>query len=109
MEPHPGVFVSKVSTDEWEPDPDVPGSEMHELVHDGNVWAGLTRFVTVDGPSSWTPPQRETIHVLEGQVRIEIVGGPVLELEPGDMASFPAGLETVWHVTPPFKEMWVFG
>ena len=26
MEPHPGVFVSKASTDDWEPDPDVPGA-----------------------------------------------------------------------------------
>jgi len=38
MEPHPGVFVSTVRTGEWEPDPEVPGSEMHELVHaDGGV------------------------------------------------------------------------
>lgn len=109
MEPHPGVFVSKISTDEWEPDPDVPGSEMHELVHDGNIWAGLTRFTTVDGPSTWTPPQRETIHVLEGRTRIEIAGGPTLDLGPGDIASLPAGIETVWHVTAPFKEFWVFG
>jgi hypothetical protein len=33
MEPHPGVFCSNVRTGEWEPDPEVPGSEMHELVH----------------------------------------------------------------------------
>jgi hypothetical protein len=33
MEPHPGVFCSNVRTEEWEPDPEVPGSEMHELVH----------------------------------------------------------------------------
>jgi len=50
MEPHPGVFVSTVRTEEWEPDPEVPGSEMHELVHADGVWAGLTRFTTVDGP-----------------------------------------------------------
>ena len=33
MELAPGVFVSTVSADTWEPDPDVPGTEMHELVH----------------------------------------------------------------------------
>ena len=27
MEPHPGVFCSNVRTGEWEPDPEVPGSE----------------------------------------------------------------------------------
>jgi hypothetical protein len=50
---HPGVFVPKVSTDEWEPDPDVPGSEMHELVHAGAAWAGLTRFTSVDVENTW--------------------------------------------------------
>ncbi len=73
MEPHPGVFVSSVSTAEW------------------------------------TPPQRETVHIIEGSVRIEIRGGATLELQAGDIASFPAGLEMVWHITPPFKEFWVFG
>jgi uncharacterized cupin superfamily protein len=107
MEVHPGVFVSSLSTDEWEPDPDVPGSQMHELVHAGAVWAGLTRFTTVDGPSRWVPPQREVIHILEGAVRIEISGGPILQLSPGDIATLPAGIETTWHITTPFKEMWV--
>src|ERR1700750_1411694 len=50
MEPHPGVFVSTVRTGEWEPDPEVPGSEMHELVHADGVWAGLTRFTSAGGP-----------------------------------------------------------
>lgn len=109
MEAHPGVFVSKVTTEEWEPDPDVPGSDFHELVHDGNVWAGLTRFDSVEGPATWTPDQRETVHILEGKVRIQIADGPTLELGPGDVASFPPGLEMVWDVSTPFKEFWVFG
>jgi uncharacterized cupin superfamily protein len=45
--------------------------------------------------------------VLEGEVRIEITGGPALTLKPGDLASPPAGLETIWHITPPFTELWV--
>lgn len=109
MEPHPGLFVSTTSTDEWEPDPDVPGSDFHELVHDGNVWAGLTRFSSVDGPATWTPEQRETVHILEGSVRIQVKDGPMIELGVGDLASFPAGLEMEWDITAPFKELWVFG
>jgi hypothetical protein len=31
MEVHPGVFVSNIATDEWQPDPEV-GAEMHVLV-----------------------------------------------------------------------------
>jgi uncharacterized cupin superfamily protein len=25
----------------------------------------------------------------------------------GDLASLPPGLETIWHITPPFTELWV--
>ncbi len=73
MEPHPGVFVSKASTDAWERDPDVPGSEMHALVHADGVWAGLTRFTSVDGPVSWTPEQREVVLVLGGRCASNLV------------------------------------
>ncbi len=107
MEPHPGVFVSRASTDEWEADPDVPGSQMHQLVHADGVWAGLTRFTSVDGPVTWTPEQREVAVILEGAVTIEIAGGPTLELGVGDLFSLPPGLETTWRISTPFKEMWV--
>ena len=74
MELQPGVFVVKAATDGWEPDPDVPGSEMRELVRADGVWAGLTRFTDVDGPVRWTPERREVVVILEGSVRIEIAG-----------------------------------
>jgi uncharacterized cupin superfamily protein len=107
MDPSPAIYVSTVDATAWEADPDVPGSEMHVLVHEDGVWAGLTRFDRVDGPVPWTPEQRETIHVLEGSVRIEFADGrPSLELGPGSLASFPAGLAMTWHVTVPFKELW---
>jgi len=101
------VFVSSIDPEHWIPDPDVPGSEMHELVNADGVWAGLTRFLTVDGPQSWSPPRRETIHVLEGEVVIEVADGTTLHLRPGDVASLPAERETIWHITAPFKEFWV--
>ena len=107
MEPHPGVFVSKASTDDWESDPEVPGSEMHELVHADGLWAGLTRFTSVDGPVPWTPERREVALILEGSVRIEIAGGDTLHLGVGDLFSLPPGVATTWHVTTPFEEMWV--
>jgi uncharacterized cupin superfamily protein len=107
MEPQPGVFVSRASTNRWESDPEVPGSQMHELVHADGVHAGLSRFTSVDGPVAWTPQQREVAMVLEGSVRIEIAGGGALDLGVGDLFSLPPGVETTWHITTPFKEMWV--
>jgi uncharacterized cupin superfamily protein len=107
MDQHPHVFVSKASTDDWEPDPDVPGSQMHELVHADGVWAGLTRFTSVDGPVPWKPDHREIAFILEGSVRIDIADGGTLELGVGDLFSLPPGVDTTWHITAPFKEMWV--
>ena len=108
MESEQGVFVSNISPDVWVDDPDVPGSEMHEVVHADGVWVGLTRILATDGPVPWTPDQRETVHILEGSVRIEFENRPPLELRPGDIASFPANLAMTWHVSTPFKEIWFF-
>ena len=107
MEPHPGVFVSNTSTDAWVSDPEVPGTVMHELVHADGVVAGMTKYTDAGEPVTWTPEQREVAIILEGSVRIEIAGGPTLDLSVGDLFSIPPGLETTWHFTTPFKEMWV--
>ena len=110
MEVHPGVFVSSISTDDWRTDPEVGGgAEEHVLCHTGTMRAGLSRFTTDADPDPppWVLPQDEVLLVLEGAVRIDIEGGPTLELKPGDMASLPKGAVTRWHLTLPFKEMWV--
>jgi uncharacterized cupin superfamily protein len=102
----PGVFVSSVSTDDWEKDPEVPGL-MHVLCSADGLEAGLTRIDETDGPISWTPPTREVLLVLEGRARIEIGDAAPLDLGPGDMASLPGGVATTWHLTTPFRELWV--
>jgi uncharacterized cupin superfamily protein len=106
MEIDPGVFVSNVHPDAWEPDPEV-GGEMHVLCSNVGVEAGVSRFTEIPGPVVWTLPERETLMVLEGGARIEIADGPTLELRPGDIASLPAGAQTTWHLTLPFREFWV--
>jgi uncharacterized cupin superfamily protein len=104
----PGIFVSNVMTDDWQPDPEV-GGEMHVLVEDETAYAGMSRFTKVADLQSWTLPERETVLILEGAARIEIEGGPTLELKVGDMASLPKGATTTWHLTLPFREIWFFG
>ena len=107
MEVHPGTFVSSVEATEWEPDPDV-GGEWHVLVGESDGHAGMTRYTSDPGPIVWAPPVREVLVVLEGSVRIEIAGGPTLELGVGDMASLPAGADVTWHVKVPYREIWFF-
>jgi uncharacterized cupin superfamily protein len=110
MEVHPGVFVSSTSTDVWRSDPEVGGgAEEHVLFDTGEMRAGLTRVTAKEDPATltWVLPQTEVLLVLEGAVQIEIEGGPTLQLKPGDMAALPKGAVTRWHLTLPFKEMWV--
>jgi uncharacterized cupin superfamily protein len=107
MEPRPGLFVSSTSTDDWTTDPELPGSQMHELVHADGVWSGMTRYTDVDGPVTWTPDHREVALILEGAVRIETADGGALDLDVGDLFSLAPGVETTWHIRTPFKELWV--
>ncbi len=110
MEVSPGVFTSSVSAEEWEPDTDPPG-EVHVLTSGSGQEAGLWRSVPglTPEPVRWTLPAPEVILVLEGAARIEIEGGPTLELEAGDCAAMPEGAVTTWHLSPGFKELWVLG
>jgi uncharacterized cupin superfamily protein len=108
VEVYPGVYVSSLTTDEWRPDAEV-GGEMHVLVEDADTYAGLSRFVDIADPEPWTLPERETILILQGAARIEIAGGPTLDLRAGDLASLPKGAVTTWHLELPFKELWFFG
>ena len=64
---------------------------MHVLVEEATAYAGLSRFVDSADPEPWILPERETILVLEGAARIEIAGGPTLDLRVGDLASLPEG------------------
>jgi quercetin dioxygenase-like cupin family protein len=110
MEVHPGVFVSSVSPEDWRADPEIGGgAEEHVLFETDSLRAGLSRF-SKDADTTlpiWTLPATEVMLVLEGAARIEIEGGPQLELREGDMACLPKGAVTTWHLTLPFKEMWV--
>ncbi|MFO0424944.1 MAG: cupin domain-containing protein, partial [Planctomyces sp.] len=43
-------------------------------------------------------PGDETFHLLEGRVRIEVDGMPSVELQPGDIVSFPKGSSSTWTI-----------
>ncbi len=103
------VLISRATDETWEPDPDV-GGEMKVLYRDGDAEAGLSRFTEpLVEPIRWTLPATETFYVLEGSARVEIAGGPTLEVGVGDMACIPKGSETTWHLTTPFLDFYVLG
>lgn len=108
MEPRDGVLVARVSEATWEPDPDVGGQMKVLYRREGGVEAGLSRFTEpLAEPIRWTLPATETFYVLEGSARVEIEGGPTLEVGVGDMACIPAGARTTWHLSTPFLDFYV--
>jgi uncharacterized protein len=104
-----GVFVTRVDSEEFEPDEEV-GGFTHMLFEDGETMAGIWKPGSDIG--SWPKVEelhaRETIVVLQGSVQIEIEDGPTLDLGPGDMASMPKGSVTTWHPSADFKEIWAY-
>lgn len=109
------TFASSVDSSEFTsfdfPADDLLEGEPNARVHwvrpegNGSHVAGVYRC----DPSAfrYTWEADETIHVLEGSVRIEVDGGDKLDLGVGDVASFSAGDHGVWHVLEPFCELFV--
>src|SRR5689334_4921174 len=102
------IFLSSLDTADWRFDPEV-GGDMHVVVAAETVYVRLERFSATPAPIEWKLPERETVLILEGAARIEIEGGPTLDLRVGNLASIPKGAVTTWHLTTPFKELWFFG
>ena len=106
MELGSGVMVSSVAEGDWEPDPDV-GGQMNVLYRGDGFEAGMSRFEEPVHPIRWKLPAKETFYVLEGAARVEIAGGPTLEVRRGDMATIPSGADTTWYLTTPFQDFYV--
>jgi uncharacterized cupin superfamily protein len=49
----------------------------------------------------------ETIHALEGELEIQLEDGEIVDLKPGDIASFAKGVNSTWTVKTPFKKFFV--
>ncbi len=112
-----GPYVSSLDAETWEPfevgDGRIIG-EVHFLRadEDGSYYAGLWRMPGSEPPEpfAYEMAMNETIHVLDGELELEVVGGPTLRLGAGDIASFVAGTNTRWTlVRTPFRELFVLG
>ncbi|GAA3315618.1 cupin domain-containing protein [Arthrobacter ramosus] len=50
----------------------------------------------------------ETIHIIEGHLRIDLEGGESFDLKPGSAASFNKGAQTRWTVVETTTEFFVY-
>jgi len=66
-----------------------------------------TAFVWACSPGRfhWYYDVDEFLHIMEGEVFVTDEKGNVRRLGPGDMAFFPAGAHSVWHVPHEVKKL----
>jgi uncharacterized protein len=70
--------------------------------HSWPIWTcGVSEF-------DWSYSEKETCHVLEGEVEVVTPEGPV-RFGAGDLVEFPEGLSCRWKVTKPVRKHYKFG
>ncbi len=57
------------------------------------------------GKFRWTFAGDEFVYLLAGEVTVTDSTGGKITLHPGDLAHFPRGAETVWHVTQEVRKV----
>lgn len=83
---------------------------MKYLRNEGSLQAGFWRCKVSEQPEVWEGEFEgdETILVLRGRVRIGVVDGPVVELGPGDSASFLKGTVGRWQILEDYEQFFVY-
>jgi uncharacterized cupin superfamily protein len=77
---------------------------------DEDVTAGIWVVTPEEAPEVVEVPfpMHETIHVLEGKVEIEVVGGPTFVFGPGDSGSFVKDSVGRWRILEPLRQFFVY-
>ncbi len=81
-----------------------PRTAVRELVDAGPVSVGVWEHSV--GSSSDVEAD-EVFVVLAGRATIEVEGGPVLEVGPGDVGVLEQGARTRWHVHETLRKVYV--
>ena len=56
----------------------------------------------------WSYDTDETAYVLEGQVTVRCPDGEKVEIQAGDLVSFPQGLSCTWEVKQKIRKVYTF-
>lgn len=100
-------FAAQTDTDGYEP---FAAGKIKYLRRDDVVTAGIWVVSPEDAPEVVEIPfaQHESLVVLEGRLKIEVVDGPTFEFGPGDSGSFTKGTVARWHILEPLRKFFVY-
>ncbi|MDD4957170.1 MAG: cupin domain-containing protein [Candidatus Omnitrophica bacterium] len=57
----------------------------------------------------WSYDQKEVCYILEGRAKVTPDGGSPAEFGPGDLVTFPEGMQCVWDISEKIKKHYRFG
>lgn len=57
----------------------------------------------------WEYDEAETCYILEGKVKVKTESGEEVEINKGDLATFPKGLKCTWNVINKIRKVYKFG
>lgn len=56
----------------------------------------------------WTYDANETCYILEGRVIVTPDGGEPVDIQAGDLVTFPAGMSCTWEILEPIRKHYHF-
>ena len=56
----------------------------------------------------WTYDANETCYILEGRVIVTPEGGEPVEIQAGDLVTFPTGMHCTWEILEPIRKHYNF-
>jgi uncharacterized cupin superfamily protein len=69
---------------------------------DGRIVRGI--WACTPGSFRWDWTSDEMVTVILGRARVQLSDGRVIDLMPGDMGFFEAGLSSTWTILEPFRK-----
>lgn len=110
--PHPVVFAVPADT-QLDPAPlpvdwiieGAPQARAKRLATSPDGTAAIIAWSCSPGRFHWYYAVDEILHLISGEVVVTDENGECRRLGPGDMAYFPAGSRSVWHVKQEVKKL----
>jgi uncharacterized cupin superfamily protein len=76
----------------------MPQARSKRLAESADGTSSVMAWSCTAGRFQWHYSVDETVHIISGEVFVTDEKGDVHRLGPGDMAFFPAGSRSIWHV-----------
>ena len=110
--PEPVIFVSpadiELPADPIRPNWVIEGSPQvrsKRVAESADGTSSVMVWACSAGRFNWYYAVEETLHIISGEVFVTDENGEVRRLGPGDMAFFPAGSRSTWHVPQAVRKL----